>query len=117
MTKEIEILAISKHKHRKKRYLIAYYNSMLEYWIKEVYSFERTITAQKMKFSIKDFFSKCDQILRKLRIRSHLQKKSLMENFVFCAVYWETLKHHLHAYSLSVYLTVFLIYYTLKMLV
>ena len=32
-----------------------------------------------MKFSIKDFFNKCDQIRRKL-------KKSLMENFVFCAV-------------------------------
>ena len=28
-------------------------------------------TAQKMKFSIKDFFSKCDQIRRKLRIWSH----------------------------------------------
>ena len=41
------------------------------------------ITAQKMKFSIKDFFSKCDQIHRKLRIWSHLLKKSLMENFIF----------------------------------
>ena len=40
--------------------------------------------AQKMKFSIKDFFSKCDQIL--MRIWSHLLKKSLMENFIFCAV-------------------------------
>ena len=39
-----------------------------------------------MKFSIKDFFSKCDQIWRKLRIWSHLLKKSLMENFIFCAV-------------------------------
>ena len=39
-----------------------------------------------MKFSIKDFLSKCDQIRRKLRIWSHLQKKSLMENFIFCAV-------------------------------
>ena len=39
-----------------------------------------------MKFSIKDFFSKCDQIRRKLRIRSHLLKKSLMENLIFCAV-------------------------------
>ena len=29
-----------------------------------------------MKFSINDFFSKCDQIRRKL-------KKSLMENFIF----------------------------------
>ena len=43
-------------------------------------------TAHKMKFSIKDFFSKCDQIHRKLRIWSHLLKKSLMENFVFGAV-------------------------------
>ena len=40
-------------------------------------------TAQKMKFFIKDFFSKCDQIRRKLRIWSHLLKKSLMENFMF----------------------------------
>ena len=33
------------------------------------------ITAQKMKFSIKDFFSKCEQIRSFLPIRSHLQKK------------------------------------------
>ena len=39
-----------------------------------------------MKFSIEDFFSKCDQIRRKLRIWSHLLKKSFMENFIFCAV-------------------------------
>ena len=43
-------------------------------------------TAQKMKFFIKDFLSKCDLIGRKLRIWSHLLKKSLMENFIFCAV-------------------------------
>ena len=43
-------------------------------------------TAQNMKFSIKDFFSKCDQNRRKLRIWSHLLKKSVMENFIFCAV-------------------------------
>ena len=47
---------------------------------------EDSDTAQKMKFSIKDFFSKCDQIRRKLRIWSHLLKKSQMENFIFCAV-------------------------------
>ena len=40
-----------------------------------------------MKFSVKDFFSKCDQIRRKLRIWSHLLKKSLMENCIFCAVF------------------------------
>ena len=33
-----------------------------------------------------DFFSKSEQISRKLRIWSHLLKKSLMENFNFCAV-------------------------------
>ena len=38
-----------------------------------------------MKFSIKDFFSKFDQIPNFLRIWSHLQKKSIMENFIFCA--------------------------------
>ena len=43
-------------------------------------------TAQKMKFSINDFFSKCDQIRSFLRIWSHLLKKYLMENFIFCAV-------------------------------
>ena len=44
-------------------------------------------TAQKMKFSIRGIFSKCDQIRWKLRIWSHLLKKSLMENFIFCAVF------------------------------
>ena len=45
------------------------------------------ITAQKMKFSVKDFFSKCDQIRRKPRIWLRLLKKSLMESFIFCVVY------------------------------
>ena len=39
-------------------------------------------TTEKMKFSIKDFLSKCDQICGKLRIWSHLLKNSLMKNFV-----------------------------------
>ena len=43
-------------------------------------------TAQKLKFFIKDFFSKCDQIRSFLWIWSHLLKKSLMKNFIFCAV-------------------------------
>ena len=43
-------------------------------------------TAQKMQFSITDFCSKCDQIRRKLRIWSHLLKKSVMENFSFYVV-------------------------------
>ena len=43
-------------------------------------------SAQKIKFPIKDFFSKCHQTGRKLRIWSHLMKKSLMQNFIFCGV-------------------------------
>ena len=39
-----------------------------------------------MKFSTKDFFSKYDQILRKLLICSHILKKFLMKNFIFCVV-------------------------------
>ena len=52
------------------------------------------ITAQKMKFSIKDFSRKCDQIRSFLGIWSHLLEKSLMENFIFCAVY---------IYSINIY--------------
>ena len=44
---------------------------------------EEAITAQKMKFSIKDFFSKCDKISNFWRISSHLLRKSLMENLIF----------------------------------
>ena len=48
-----------------------------------------------MKFSIKDFLSKYDEIHSFLRIYSHLLKKSLMENFIFWAVYKiETLSLH-----------------------
>ena len=43
-------------------------------------------TAQKMKFFIKDFFRKCEQIRSFLQIWSHLLKKALTENFFFCAV-------------------------------
>ena len=39
-----------------------------------------------MKFFIKGFFSKCDQIRRFLPIWSQLLKKYLMEKFIFCAV-------------------------------
>ena len=39
----------------------------------------------KMKFSINDSVSKCDQINRKLLIWSHLQKKFLIEHFFLCS--------------------------------
>ena len=40
-------------------------------------------TAQEMKFSIQDFFTKCDQIHRFLRNLSHLVKISLMNTSFF----------------------------------
>ena len=47
-----------------------------------------------MKSSIKDFSSKCDQIRRKVRIWSHLLKKSLMQNFIFREVLFEMLNQY-----------------------
>ena len=44
-------------------YLLLRYHSM--HYIQVYSGISRYTTAQKMKFSIKDFFSKCDQILRK----------------------------------------------------
>ena len=52
----------------------------LNYWI------WTSNTAEKMKFSINNFLSKCDQIRSFLGICSYLLKKSLMENFIFCEV-------------------------------
>ena len=49
-----------------------------------IYSFSLTLH-EKMKFSLLDFFSKCDQICSFLRTWSHLPKKSLMENSTFYA--------------------------------
>ena len=45
-------------------------------------------TTQTMKFSITDFFSKYDEIRRKMHLlkKLHLLKKHLMENFIFSAV-------------------------------
>ena len=55
----------------------------------------KLFTKQKIKFSIKDFFSKCHQIRSFLRIWSNLLKKSLVENFIFCAVLFRLLNSHL----------------------
>ena len=54
----------------------------LKYW-EELEIYVLSNNAQKMKFSIKEIFSKWDQIRRKLRIWSHLLKKSVMENSIF----------------------------------
>ena len=49
-------------------------------------TFTRRFNVQKGKFSIKNFFSKCDQIRRKQRIWSHLLKKSYIEKRLFYTV-------------------------------
>ena len=51
------------------------------------------VTAQKMKFPIKCFFSKCDQTRSIQRILSLLLNKYLMENFIFFAVLFLLLQH------------------------
>ena len=56
------------------------------------------VTAQKLKFSIKDFLSKCDQIRSFLRIWSHLLKKFLLENFIFCAACKTVTLHEMKQY-------------------
>ena len=47
---------------------------------------QQVITAREIKFSIRYFSGKCDQIRSFLQIWSHLLKKLLIENFLFCAV-------------------------------
>ena len=43
-------------------------------------------TAQIINFSLRNFFSKCQQICRNLSLWSDIQKKSLTENFSFCSL-------------------------------
>ena len=64
-------------------------------------------SAQKIIFSIKDVFSKCDQIRRKLRIWSHLLKKSLTENLILC----EVIEHEYLLYSSTLLLIVVYFYF------
>ena len=51
--------------------------------IKNVLSNIKHLSLQKMKFSIKDFFSKCDQIRSFLRIWSHLLKNPKWKTSIF----------------------------------
>ena len=62
---------------------------------------------KKVKFSIEDFFSICEQIHRKLHIWSYLLKKSLIENFAFYAVIVASISTII--YSLPLYLCDFLL--------
>ena len=59
----------------------------------------KILHSTKMKFPIKDFFSKCDQIRSFLWIWSHLLKKSLKENSIFlqCNIHeWSHRGHRKH---------------------
>ena len=49
-------------------------------------------TAQNMKFSIKDFFSKCDQIHSFLRMCSYLLKKSYWKTTFLCGDWYIVVK-------------------------
>ena len=64
-------------------------NNRKRYYKRTVPQFEHSIFSPlplHKKFSIEDFLGKCNQIRSFLRIWSHLQKKSSIENFIFCAV-------------------------------
>ena len=58
-------------------------------------AFTLHVTAQKMQFSIKDSLRKFDQIRSFQPIWSHLLKKSLMHNFIFCAVFHLNCHHQM----------------------
>ena len=51
--------------------------------VKRIFRLWSLLHCTKKKFSIKDFFSKCNQIRSFLRIWSHILKKYLIENFFF----------------------------------
>ena len=79
----LEILALFENKILNVKFIDMYFWRICLYFFSTLFC---TFTAQKMKFSITDFFSKCDQICRELRIWSHLQEKSALKNFIFCVV-------------------------------
>ena len=75
------------HSHRVLMTVIIFAKTLyLDVWLGPEYTSGNHYTEQKMKFSIKNFFSKCDQIRSSLQIWSHLLKKFLIANFIFCAV-------------------------------
>ena len=50
-------------------------------------------TVQEVKFFIKDFFSKCDEMRSFLRIWSHILKKTLMKNSCAMLAHIDKLTH------------------------
>ena len=72
------LTALLRKKHLK---TFKFVDLMAEWW--KLYA---KLTSQKIKFPIKDFFSKYVQIHSFLWIWSYLLNKSLMESFIFCSV-------------------------------
>ena len=69
--------SFDKELKRKRKQKILWFNPIYSNKMKaKVQQDLQQASAQKMKFSIKDFFSKCNQILSFLQIWSHLLKKS-----------------------------------------
>ena len=67
------------------------------------FSIKTFYTTQKMKLSIKGFFSKFYQIRRFLRIYPSLLKESLMKNFIFCAVLTEQKRSPFPVYNPDIF--------------
>ena len=68
-----------------------------------------TCTAQQMKFTIKDFFGKCDQIRGKLQSLSYLMKKSWKSEVNFC-------EFNLFISVINTFVTLFTLIYFVPML-
>ena len=78
--------------------VIMMYQTKIDMWLTPKYASKtfwksRISTTQKMKFSIKDFLSKCDQIRSFLRISSHVLKNPSWKISFFalcstCAYHW-----------------------------
>ena len=79
-------------------YLIGTANQLSGFYVTEIFALHELYTlyldcfytmnkahqhCKKMKFTVMDFFSKCNEIRRKLRIWSHLVRKFSRENFIF----------------------------------
>ena len=70
-----------------------------------------TIHCTKNKFSIKDFFSKCDKILRKLRIWSHFTEEILHGKLHFlCNDYIQIQKDSMNTLTVNLELMLLWIY-------
>ena len=83
------VITFTDQKMPLKIWFIFFVNSRNKYYTKSPFTMQNTKsrTPPKNESSIKDFFSKFDQIHNVSWIWSHLLKTYLMENFIFCALW------------------------------